>query len=141
VVQLSLLPDGDVMKVGDKKRFAIQLNSDVPLNLAVLALRFDPKVVKVHGVTAGNLLTTSGESPPLLTPSIDSASGTCLISITSLNGKGAFKGSGPLLFIELEAIGAGNASLVFVKETLHLVSTEARNVTSEIIQGTATVKQ
>jgi general secretion pathway protein D len=140
VVQLSLLPDGDVMKVGDKKRYAIQLNTDVPLNLAVLALRFDPKVVKVHGVTAGNLLASTGETPPLFTPSIDS-SGTCLISISSLNGKGAFKGSGPLLFIELEAIGAGNAALVFVKETLHLVSTEARNVTSEIVQGTATVKQ
>ena len=44
------------MKVGEKRRYAIQLNSDVPLSLALLALRFDPKVVKVHGLTAGNLL-------------------------------------------------------------------------------------
>ena len=140
VVQLSLLPDGDVMKVGEKRRYAVQLNSDVPLNLAVLALKFDPKVVKIHGVKAGYLLTASGESAPLFAPSID-ASGTCLISITSVNAQSAFKGSGPLLFIELEAIGAGNAALAFVKETLHLVSTEARNVTSQVVQGTATVKQ
>ena len=140
VAQLSLLPDGDVMKVGEKRRYAIQLNSDVPLSLALLALRFDPKVVKVHGITAGNLLAGSGETAPLFTPSID-ASGTCLISISSLNGKASFRGSGPLLFIELEAIGAGNASLVFVRETLHLVATEGRNVTSEIKQGTATVQQ
>ena len=56
VAQLSLLPDGDVMKVGEKRRYAIQLNSDVPLSLALLALRFDPKVVKVHGLTAGSIL-------------------------------------------------------------------------------------
>ena len=42
---------------------------------------------------------------------------------------------------ELEAIGAGNAALQFVKETLHLVATDARDITSEIVQGTATVKQ
>ena len=138
MVQLSLLPEGDVMKVGEKRRYAVQLTSDVPLNLAVLALRFDPKVVKVHGVTAGSLLT-AGEVAPLFTPSID-ATGTCLISISG-NGKGSFKGSGPLLFIELEAIGAGNALLAFVKETLHLVTADARNATSELIQGTATVKQ
>jgi len=140
VAQLTLLPAGDVMKVGEKRRYAIQLNSDVPLSLALLALRFDPKVVKVHGLTAGSLLGTSGETAPLFTPSID-ASGTCLISISSLNGKASFRGSGPLLFIDLEAIGEGDAALVFVKETLHLVATDARDVTSQVIQGTATVKQ
>ena len=140
VAQLSLLPAGDVMKVGEKRRYAIQLNSDVELSLALLALRFDPKVVKVHGITAGNLLAGPGGTAPLFTPSID-ASGTCLISISSLNGKASFKGSGPLLFIDLEAVGAGNASLIFVKETLHLVATDGRNATSEVIQGSATVKQ
>ena len=140
VAKLSLLPQGDVIKVGEKRRYAIQLNSDVPLSLALLALKFDPKVVKIHGLTAGSILPTTGDTAPLFTPSID-ASGTCLISISSLNGKASFKGSGPLLFIDLEAIGAGDAALVFVKETLHLVATDARDVTSEVVQGTATVKQ
>ena len=140
MTQLSLLPDGDVMKVGEKRRYAIQLNSEVPLNLALLALKFDPKVVKVHGLTAGNLLAGSGDAVPLFTPSID-ASGTCMISISSLNGKASFKGSGPLIFIDLEAIGAGNASLVLVKEMLHLVGIDGRNATPELIQGIATVKQ
>jgi hypothetical protein len=140
VALLTLLPSGDVMKVGEKRRYAVQLNSDTPLSLALLALRFDPKVVKVNGLTAGDLLAGTGESTPLFTPSID-ASGTCLISISSLNGKASFRGAGPLLFIDVEAIGEGNAALQFVKETLHLVATDARNVKSEIIQGTATVKQ
>lgn len=140
VAQLSLLQGDDVMKVGEKRRYAVQLNSDVSLSLALLTLKFDPKVVKVHAVSAGNLLSTAGEGAPLFTPSID-ATGVCMISISSLNGKASFRGSGPLLFIDIEAIGAGNAALAFVKETLHLVATDARDVTSEIVQGTATVKQ
>jgi general secretion pathway protein D len=141
VAQLSLLPTGDVLKVGEKRRYAVHLNSDVPLNLALLALRFDPRVVKVQGLTAGSILPTAGETAPIFTPVIDSTAGTCLISISSLNGKVGFRGSGPLLFIDIEAIGEGNASLVFVKETLHLVAADARDITSEIVQGTATVKQ
>ena len=138
--QLMMLQGDDVMKVGEKRRYAVHLNSDVPLSLALLTLKFDPKVVKVHSVTAGDLLSASPEAKPLFTPSID-ASGVCMISISSLNGKASFKGSGPLLFIELEAIGAGDAALSFVKETLHLVATDARDMKSEILQGTATVKQ
>jgi general secretion pathway protein D len=141
VAQLSLVPEGDVLKVGEKRRYAIQLNSDVPLNLALLALRFDPKVVKVHGLSAGSILPASGETAPQFTPVIDPTAGTCLISISNLNGKASFGGSGPLLFIDIEAIGEGNAALVFVKETMHLVATDARELKSEILQGTATVKQ
>jgi general secretion pathway protein D len=141
VARLNLLPEGDVvMKVGEKRRYAILLNSEISLSLALVALHFDPKVVKVHGLTAGSLLETSGETAPLFTPMID-ASGTCLISISSLNGKASFRGSGTLMFIDLEAVGEGNASLVFVKDTLHLVATDARDVVSEVIQGTATVKR
>ncbi len=139
VAQLSFLPSTDEMKVGEKRRYVIQLKSDVSLSLALLALRFDPKVVKVHALTAGTVLSPA-EGAPLFTPSID-ASGVCLISISSLNGKASFGGSGPLLFIDVEAIGAGNASLVFDKERLHLVATDARDVVSEVVQGTATVKQ
>lgn len=140
VAQLSLVPEGDVMKVGDKRRYAIQLNSDVPLSMALVALRFDPKVVRVSAVSAGSLLPLDGEAAPLVTPVID-PTGACVISITSRYGKAPFKGTGALLFIDLEAVGAGDAAIRFEKDTLHLVATDARDVTSQLIQGTATVKQ
>ncbi|HEY4422822.1 MAG TPA: secretin N-terminal domain-containing protein [Pyrinomonadaceae bacterium] len=141
VAQLSLVPEGDVMKVGEKRRYAIQLDSDVPLSTALISLKFDPKVVKIHALTAGSVLPTTGETAPLFTPAID-ASGTCLISISSLNGKASFRGSGPLLFIDLEAVGEGTASLMVVKETLQLVATDAKDVKSQVVQGVvATVKQ
>jgi hypothetical protein len=112
----------------------------VPLNLALVALRFDPKVVKIHGLTAGSILPNSGDTAPMFTPVIDATAGRCLISISS-NGKASFGGSGPLLFIDIEAIGEGDASLMFVKDTLHLVAADSRDITSQIMQGTATVKQ
>lgn len=141
LVQLGfVVPQGDVMKIGEKRRYAIQLGSDVPLSLALVALKFDPKVVKVHGITAGSILPADGETAPLVTPVID-ASGKCVITISSRNGKASFKGFGPLLFVDLEAIGAGDASLMFVKDTLHLLAADSGNVTSQVNQGTATVKQ
>ena len=140
VAQLSLVPEVAVMKVGEKHRYAIQLNSDVPLSLALVALKFDPKVLKVNAVSAGNLLSTTGDAVPLVTPVID-ATGACVISITSRYGQAPFKGTGSLLFIEVEAVGPGDAALTFVKDTLHLVASDARDVTSQLIQGTATVKQ
>ena len=140
IAQLSFLPAQDVLKIGEKRRYAIQLNSDVSLSLALVALRFDPKVVKVHAISAGSLLGQPDNVGPTFAQSIDE-SGVCLISISSLNGKSSIKGSGALIFVDLEAIGAGDASLVFDKQTLHLVATDARDVVTQVTQGTATVKE
>jgi len=141
VAQLSLLPTDDVLKVGEKRRYAVQLNSDVTLSLALLALRFDPKVVRVNAVTAGSLLGNQTDGlGATFAQSVD-PNGVCLISISALNTKASIKGSGALIFIDVEAVGPGNASLVFDKETLHLVATDARDVVTDVTQGTATVKQ
>jgi hypothetical protein len=77
---------------------------------------------------------------PTFTQSVD-ATGVCLISISALNSKVAIKGSGTLFFVDVEAIAEGNAALAFDKETLHLVATDARDITAQLTQGSATVKQ
>jgi len=141
VAQLSFLPAEDVLKVGEKRRYAVQLNSDVALSLATLALRFDPKVVKVNAISAGSMLASQPDGlGATFAQSVD-ANGVCLISISALNGKSSIKGSGPLVLIDVEAIGAGDASLVFDKQALHLIAVDARDVVTDVLQGTATVKQ
>jgi hypothetical protein len=97
-------------------------------------------VVKVTTISAGTLLGSAENAGPALTQSID-PTGVCLISISGLNGKTPIKGTGPLFFIEVEAIGIGNAALVFDQEAMHLVATDAKDVTSKVTQGSATVKQ
>jgi len=139
--ELSLTPTDQAMKVGETRRFALELRSDASMAMAVFALRFDPKVVKVRAVTAGDLLASdkAGKGPSLM-QSID-PSGVCLISLSNLNGAAATKGSGTLLFIEIEALAAGDAGFVFDKNAVHLVATDARDVALDVMPVRVTVKQ
>jgi general secretion pathway protein D len=139
VARISFSPIDDVLKVGEKRRYAIQLSSDVSISLALLALRFDPKVVKINTVLPGSLLSSQTDAAPALTQSTD-ASGVCLISISALNGKTAINGSGSLIFIDVEAVGAGDAGFILDKDTLHVVATDARDILIELSQGRAIVK-
>lgn len=145
IAQVRLTPGDESLpelKVGEKRRFVVELKSDVSLAMAVLALRFDPKVVKINAVTPGTMLarTEAGSALPSLAQSID-PTGVCFISISSLNGAAAIKGTGTLVFIEIEGVGVGDAALAFENGAMHLVATDARDVTLEAVAARATVKQ
>jgi hypothetical protein len=131
--ELSLTPAIQSMRVGETRRFALDLKSDVPLAMAIVALRFDPKVVKVRTISSGD---GSGGGASF-TQSTDAA-GVCLISISNLNG---LKGAGTLLFIDIEGIGLGDAGLLLDKESMHLAATDARDLAIEVMPARATVKQ
>jgi general secretion pathway protein D len=131
--QVNLTPAEQSMKVGETRRFALDLKSDVPLALAIVALRFDPNVVKVRAV-APDGTSASGVS----FTQTNEASGVCLISIANL---GALKGSGTLLFIDVEGIGAGDTGLVLDKTSTHLVATDALDLAVDLTPIRATVKQ
>jgi hypothetical protein len=140
VAHISFLSSDEILKVGEKRRLAVQFNSDVPLSLVLFALRFNPKVVKVTGVSAASLLFSSPNAAPVIGQSID-ANGVCLVSISALSGRTAIKGSGQLIFVDVEAVGTGDAAFVFDKDTLHLVAIDALDVVPEVSQGRAAVKQ
>ncbi len=137
IAQLSLMPVNEVLKVGDKRRFAVELKSDVALSLAVLALRFDPKVVKVTAVSYGTLFP-NGKTPTL--SQLVDPTGMCLISI-SANSAALMHGSGSLVFLQVEAIGPGDAGITFDKRNMHIVAADARDVVLELAQGPTIVKQ
>ncbi len=139
--QMRLTPGEQVMKIGERRRFALELKSDVSLAMATVALRFDPKVVRITGVSAGTML--GGDSKvgsPSVAQSID-PSGLCLISISSLNGAPAMQGAGTLVFIDVEGVGAGEAMFAFESGSMHLVATDAREVVLEVLPARAVVKQ
>jgi hypothetical protein len=120
------------MRVGESRRFALDVKSEVPLSLAIITLRFDPKVVKVRAVSA-----VDGGGAPNFTQSTD-ASGVCLISLASLSG---MTGPGTLLFIDVEGVGLGDARLVLDNGSMHLAATDAQNVTVKVLPVSVTVKQ
>jgi general secretion pathway protein D len=142
IAQLSLSPGEQSMRVGESRRFALELKSDVSLALAVIALRFDPKVVKVQVVSGGSLLESKdGKSAGAsFSQSLD-ASGVCLISVSNLSGGASMKGAGTLLFIDVEGVGLGNAGLLLDKDSTNLVAADARNLAVEVVPARATVKQ
>jgi hypothetical protein len=129
--ELSLTPDNQSMRVGESRRFALDLKSDVPLSLAIIALRFDPKVVKVRAVSA------SEGGGANFTQSTDAA-GVCLISISNLNG---MTGPGTLLFIDVEGIAPGDARLTLDNGAMHVAATDAQSVTVNALPVSALVKQ
>ena len=131
--ELSLTPANQSMRVGETRRFALDLRSNVSLALAIVALRFDPKVVKVQAISSGD----GGSGGASFTQSTDAA-GVCLISISNLSG---MKSTATLLFIDVEGIGLGDAGLLLDKESMHLAATDARGVAVEVIPVRATVKQ
>ncbi|MDQ2920918.1 MAG: hypothetical protein M3R52_04795, partial [Acidobacteriota bacterium] len=141
--QVYLNTGDETLKVGEKRWFTLKLNSDVSLALATVALRFDPKTVKVRTVSAGTLLARvkAGTEPGAsLTQSIDPA-GVCLVSISNLNGVASIKGEGVLLFIEVEGLAPGDAGIIFEKGATHFVGTDARDVVVEVSPVRASVKQ
>ncbi len=127
---LSLGPAEQSMKVGESRRFALDVKSDVPLALAIVALRFDPKVVKVRAVG----IDGSGAT---VTQSTD-ASGVCVISISNLSG---MTGPGTLLYIDVEGVGLGDGGLLLDPAATHLVAIDARNLGVDVMPARATVKQ
>jgi general secretion pathway protein D len=135
VAQLKLTPANEVLKVGEQRRFAVEIKSDVALSLAVLALRFDPKVIKVTAVSSGSLFPSG--KVPILTQSVD-PSGMCLISV-SANGA-LMQGSGSLVILQVEAIGPGNTGMTFDEGNMHLVAVDAQGVVLEFAQGPTITK-
>jgi general secretion pathway protein D len=140
--QLILAPSDAVMKVGETRRFALELTSNASLAMAVLALRFNPRVIKIKGLSAGTSLAADNgnkEGAPVMTQSID-ATGVCLISLANLRSAASLKDSGLWLFIDVEALAAGDAGLVFDTNATHLMATDAGNVALELSPIHAMVK-
>ncbi|HXM34436.1 MAG TPA: cohesin domain-containing protein, partial [Pyrinomonadaceae bacterium] len=140
VAQLKLAPSAEPWRVGEKRRVAVELNSDVPLGLAVLTLRFDPRVIKVQAVSAGTMLASGKDLAPGVSSSVD-LSGVCLISISALNGAQPMSGSGVLLFLDIEGVGAGDSGLAFDKFKTNLMATDAREVMLDLLPGQIAIKQ
>lgn len=136
-VQMSVVPADetlkadDTLKVGETRRFAIEVKAGAQLSFAMLALRFDPKVVKIKTITPGNILASQeGKPADGVSQSLD-LTGLCMISMTNANG--LFSASaGNLLFVEVEAIAFGAPGLMLDKGAMHIVAKDAQGVSLDL---------
>ena len=138
VIELSLTPSINEQRIGEKRRLAVGFNSEAPVGMVVLTLRFDPKVIKINSVSAGSLFA-NGKTAPNITQSIDEH-GVLLVSVTPAAGT-PVSGNGPLLNIDIEGIGAGDSALAFDLNNVHLTASDGRNTLLQIEPIKLTVKQ
>jgi general secretion pathway protein D len=137
VVELRLSPDQSEMRPGEKRQIALGVRTGAPLGMAVLTLRFDPRVMKVNSVTAGGLFANA-KTAPALTQSMDQ-NGMLLVSLAPAAGS-PVSGEGVLLNIEIEALAGGDSLLAFDLANVHLVASDGRNILLQVEPVKLTVK-
>ena len=136
--ELRLIPERNEMRVGEKRRLAMVLKTDAPLGLAVVTLRFDPRTVVVRNVSTGNLFAGL-QTTPTITQSVN-PNGLLLVSVAPQTGT-PMTGAGVLIFIDIEALAAGDSVISFDKENMHLIATDGRNLSLQLVQSEVSVKQ
>ncbi len=127
------------MRVGEKQRLMLLVKTATPLGLAAATLKFDPRYVAVRSVTQGSLFGESKEASPVITPSIDPR-GALLALIAPASGT-PINGMGVLLFIEVEAIAAGESDVTLDQTGIHLMSVSGQNVATQLAHAHVSVKQ
>jgi general secretion pathway protein D len=127
------------MRVGEKQRLMLLVKTSTPLGLAAATLRFDPRVVAVRGVAHGSLFGEAKESLPTITPSIDPRGS--LLALIAPAASTPINGMGVLLFIDIEAVAAGESDVTLDQTGVHLMSVAGQNVTTQLAHTRLTVKQ
>jgi general secretion pathway protein D len=139
IVELTVTPQVQELRLGEKSSTSIGMISDAPLGLAVIALRFDPRVLKITNISPGALFA-GATTLPTITKSIDEK-GMLVVSITAGPGSNSMTGQGALLKIDFEAVGAGDGAVSFDTGNVHLIAADGRSLVLQLGQSVLTVKQ
>jgi hypothetical protein len=126
--ELYVVPGQAEMQVGGRQRLLVFIKTPTPLALAAATLKFDPKVIAVRSVTKGSLFA-EGAAQPSVTQSVDPA-GSVLALVAPPAGV-PIAGMGVLLFVEIEALKAGETSVGFEQTGLHLMSADGRSLPAQ----------
>ena len=137
VMEVSLTPGKSELKVGDKQQLQLRVKSDAPLGLALVTLRFDPKVLKVNSISLGDLFANA-KTQPTLTQSIDNH-GMMLISLVPAAGS-TVTADGAIFNIDVEALAAGDSTLAFDLSNVNVVASDGRPLLLQIEPIKLTVK-
>lgn len=123
LIEVGLTPEKSELKVGDKQQLQVRVKSDAPLGVALVMLRFDPKVMKVNSVSMGDLFANA-KTPPTLTQSIDNH-GMILVSLVPAAGS-SVTADGTIFNVEVEALAAGDSTLMFDLSSVNVVASDGR---------------
>jgi hypothetical protein len=135
--ELKLVAEKSELKVGEKQRLALVLTNTTALGPLAIRLKFDPKIIAVRGLSQG---AQAGGVAPTVMQSIDPA-GALMLSVSPQNGAPLRAGSTVLLFLDIEAVGAGDAAVTFERENVHFVGAMGGEVTGRFSELRLSIKQ
>jgi type II secretory pathway component GspD/PulD (secretin) len=126
------------MRVGEKRRIGLLLKTDAPLSLAVIPLRFDPRIISVR-VAPKAYSFSNVQTGPIITQTFD-PQGALLVSLSPPADASAISVPGALLYLDIEALAAGESSLGCETGTVHLMAPGGRDINTQVMQGRISVK-
>ncbi|MGA9996899.1 MAG: secretin N-terminal domain-containing protein [Pyrinomonadaceae bacterium] len=139
-VELYLVPSSTEMRVGERQRLALALATSTPLNMATIKLQFDPRFIKVSGVSTEGSMFKDALAAPMVAQSVD-PKGTLFVSIVPPKGATMLTGTNVLFFVDIEAVGVGDTALSFDQDTINLVAADGRGLVLQLLPGRVSVKQ
>ena len=139
-VELYLVPSSTEMRVGEKQRLALALATGTPLNMATIKLQFDPRFIKVSGVSTQGSMFRDALAAPTVAQNVD-ATGALFVSIVPPKGTAMLTGTNVLFFVDIEAIAVGDTAISFDQDTINLVATDGRGLALQLLPGRVSVKQ
>jgi general secretion pathway protein D len=95
----------------------VQLNNVTDLSAVQIALKFDPKILRINNIIGGELIRRNG---PELVPSrnVLNDAGTATIGIARSPASGGISGSGTVLTIVFQTVGRGPTTVTVPQFTL-----------------------
>ncbi|MGA7239553.1 MAG: cohesin domain-containing protein, partial [Bryobacteraceae bacterium] len=95
------------------KTFTVSIVADnaVDLGAAPMEVKFDPKMLRLNDVAAGDLASQGG-AVPLLTKNIQNESGTASVQVSRQPGLKGATGSGALVTFTFSAVAAGETQVM-----------------------------
>lgn len=137
VAELRLMAEKQEMSVGEKQRVALMLVSKEPLGAATARLRFDPRLLAVRGISPGNW-PDGASSAPVITQSTG-PEGMITLIIQPRSGAPLKSGENVILFLEVEALAAGEGVIRFGPDA-YIVALDGRGVNLQLTESRLTVK-
>jgi hypothetical protein len=116
-VNLSFLPAQASVDLSSALSVTLRAENAANLNSVMAQLKFDPKVLRINNVTAGDLIQQTG---PPLTPSknILNDTGDATVTIARDPTGPGVSGSGGLVTIIFQAVGKGTTTVALQQITL-----------------------
>jgi len=112
-VTLTVVPPVSNQSVGATFQVAVMLSNARDLSSVPMQMQFDPKVLSLVNVDAGDLLARDGQAVALVHR--DEGNGAVTISATRPPNTAGVEGQGTVCTLTFKAIGAGDSTLALTR--------------------------